>query len=280
MPYTSGINGDVCRDGGLRENNPSTVALNESRELWGEDAKIDLFLSLGSGIGRCPTPDPSGIGALPAVIQGSLRILLDTVNGDSAWNRFYESVEGRTKQRARRLNPRFDWATEPGPDAVGMIDEMLRIAKGYPFYAPRHESPFRATVDASLDPLVETAHQLRASLYYFQLDSITRDMGRDIAVIKGHIYCRLILPEQTDAFKKLVAKTSRFQVDSTTNIAMPEFSDDAEFKVPVSIIKKLDTGSEPIRIDAVFEDDRLVSISGFPTTIEVRHHHFGIFSMC
>lgn len=267
-PYTSDINGAVCRDGGLRENNPSTVALNESRELWGENAKIDLFLSLGSGIGNYPTPEPSGLQALPVAVQSPLKILLATMNGDSAWKRFYSSVESRIQRRARRLNPQFDWTTEPGLDAVGMIDEMLNIAKDYSFYVPRDESPFRAAADASTDALVETAHQLRASLYYFHLDSITRNMGQDIAVIKGHIYCRLILPEQIDAFNKLVAKTSGFKVNGTTNITMPEFSDDAEFKVPVSIIKKLDTGSVPVRIDAIFEDDRLVSISGFPTTIE------------
>jgi hypothetical protein len=271
-PYTSGINGTVCRDGGLRENNPSTVALNESRELWGENAKIDLFLSLGSGIGGSPAPEPSGVSALPEAIQSPLKTLLATMDGESIWKRFFGSVERRIQRRARRLNPQFDWTTEPGLDAVDRIEEMISSANSYLFYAPRDDSPFRAVADPSTDALVETAHQLRASLYYFHLDSITRNMGQDIAVIKGHIYCRLLLPEQNVAFEKLVRMTTGFRVDGTRNITMPEISDDEEFKVPVSIIKKLDTGSVPIRIDAIFNEDRLVSISGFPTTIEVSRH--------
>jgi hypothetical protein len=271
-PYTSRINGVVCRDGGLCENNPSTVALNESRELWGENAKIDLFLSLGSGIGKCPAPHPSGLSALPEAIQSSLEILLATMNGESTWESFFGSVESRIQRRARRLNPQFNWTKEPELDAVDRIDEMINSANSYLFYAPHDESPFRAAADPSTDALVETAHQLRGSLYYFHLDSTTRNMGQDIAVIKGHIYCRLLLPEQNVAFKKLAGMTTGFCVSGTTNITMPEISDDEEFKVAVSIIKKLDTGSVPIRIDAIFNEDRLVSISGFPTTIEVSRH--------
>jgi hypothetical protein len=246
--------------------------LNESRELWGENAKIDLFLSLGSGIGKDPTPEPSGVSVLPEAIQSPLKILLATMNGESAWKRFFGTAESRIRRRARRLNPQFDWTTEPGLDAVDRIEEMISSANSYSFYSPRDESPFRAVADPSTDALVETAHQLRASLYYFHLDSITRNMGQDISVIKGHIYCRLLLPEQNAAFKKLVGMTTGFRVSGTTNITMPEISDDEEFKVPVSIIKKLDTCSLPIRIDAIFNEDRLVSISGFPATIEVSQH--------
>jgi hypothetical protein len=246
--------------------------LNESRELWGEHAKIDLFLSLGSGIGKFPTSEPNGVSALPEAIQSPLKILLATMNGESAWKRFFGSVESRIQRRAKRLNPQFEWRTEPGLDAVDRIEEMISSTNSYSFYAPPDDSPFRAVADPSKDALVETAYQLRASLYYFHLDSITRNMGQDIAIIKGHIYCLLLLPEQNVAFKKLVGMTTGFRVNGTTNITMPEISDDEEFKVPVSIIKKIDTGSVPIRIDAIFNEDRLVSIGGFPTTIEVSRH--------
>jgi hypothetical protein len=133
-------------------------------------------------------------------------------------------------------------------------------------------------VRPATDALIETAHQLRASLYYFHLDTITRNVAQDIAVVKGHIFCRLIRPEQEVASRKFLGITS---VNDTETRAIPEVGDDEHFKVPVNITQKLGSGPLPIRIDAIFRgdsidalpegvEDQYVTISGFPATIEVR----------
>jgi predicted acylesterase/phospholipase RssA len=46
--------GNVCRDGGLLENNPVQIAVNEARTIWGPDIVFDTVLSLGCGEAKDP----------------------------------------------------------------------------------------------------------------------------------------------------------------------------------------------------------------------------------
>jgi hypothetical protein len=283
-PFNHWLDGVDCRDGGLRDNNPAPLALSQSRVIWGDEAKVDLLLSLGTGIGNNPAAEPKGLNTLGASIRELFRTFLATMNGESAWKRFSEGLNARVLRRALRLNPRFSWEKEPALDDVKRIDEMISATQSYRFCAEPDRSPFAASINPSVDALVETALQLRASLFYFHLYSISRNAAKDVAVIKGYIFCRLIRPEQETAFQKLIHMTSAFNVNETEVEFNAYIGANETFKVPVLITKKLDTDLLPIRIDAVFCGNSIdsgssqstnynqrVAISGFPVTIEVRN---------
>ncbi|RYP11186.1 hypothetical protein DL764_000211 [Monosporascus ibericus] len=282
QPLESLRDGVACRDGGLRDNNPSAISLSESRVIWGDKAKMDLFLSIGSGIGKNPTCEPSEMSYLPDSLKPVVQAFLDTMNGESSWKRFVSTIDESVRRRATRLNPDMPWDTEPSPDAVDRVDEMLNSAHRLGFHVQPSLSPFSVSTNASTDAIVEVALQLRASLFYFHLDSIAYNRARDIAVIKGRILCRLVLPEQERSFEKLVAMTWGFFVNGDKKPVDNNMKTEWPFDMPVEITKKLDSDPQSIRIDAIFHDKadppskngayRNVTIGGFPALLEVSEH--------
>ncbi|KAG5758333.1 hypothetical protein H9Q72_013528 [Fusarium xylarioides] len=258
--------GHECRDGGLKENNPIQVALNESRKIW-EEPTYDVFLSLGSGQARYPATEPVSTAIIPKWLAHLFSTLVSTMNGEDAWDKFRCSQDGRIIERASRFNLRFDGSTEPALDDVNAITSMEAAAKKATFYERPSRSPFSATSGIiQEDALHHMADRLRASLYFFDLGSITKH--GTVTVIHGWICCRLMPNDQ--GFKELLSRTLRFLVRGKVY----------EFKrVPIDQPLRLAVEFqhqhlyEPIRIDVNFGATHSTTISGFPMTLKTLFAH-------
>ncbi|EWZ80936.1 hypothetical protein FOWG_15265 [Fusarium oxysporum f. sp. lycopersici MN25] len=258
--------GHECRDGGLKENNPIQVALNESRKIW-EDPTYDVILSLGSGQARFPAAEPVSTAIIPKWLAHLFSTLVSTMNGEDAWDKFRSSQDSRIIDRALRLSLRFDGSTEPALDDVNAIISMETAAKKATFYERPSISPFSATSGiVQVDALQCMADKLRASLYFFELGSITKH--GTITVIHGWICCRLMPNDQ--GFKELLSRTLKFLVRGKV-YEFKRVSVDKPFRFAVEFQHQhLD---EPIRIDVNFGATHSTTISGFPMTLKTLFAH-------
>ncbi|KAF5717819.1 hypothetical protein FMUND_5550 [Fusarium mundagurra] len=258
--------GHECRDGGLKENNPIQVALNESRKIW-EEPTHDVILSLGSGQARYPATEPVSTAIIPKWLSHLFSTLVSTMNGEDAWDKFRRSQDGRIIDRASRFNVRFDGSTEPALDDVNAITSMETAAKKATFYERPSRSLFSATSGIiQEDALHRMADRLRASLYFFDLGSITKHGA--VTIIHGWICCRLMPNDQ--GFKELLSRTLRFIVRGKVY----------EFKrVPIDQPLRFAVEfqhqhlDEPIRIDVNFGATHSTTISGFPMTLKTLFAH-------
>ena len=86
--YRSPAAGVECRDGGLTQNNPVQIAVDESKDIWGENVPFDVILSIGSGEAKKAPTTPSLGHMLPKWINELLQTQLATMNGQLAWKEF------------------------------------------------------------------------------------------------------------------------------------------------------------------------------------------------
>lgn len=257
--------GRECWDGGLKENNPVQVAVNEVRTIWGSDAIFDLIISLGCGQAKKPQRQPSSKFILTSWLSELLTTLLESMNGNKAWDKFRENNSEPILERCHRLNVNFLNNNEPELDDVKKIEEMEELATSFRFHyqVPRGNfAPVASSVGS--DQLEVLASCLKASLYFFELESITQQ--DDVSIIKGWICCRLH-PDKK-AYKPLREQTSYFEVKGKKQDE-PSFQDGFGFMQKVSFQQQVSKDSEPIRIDVKFDHSYLVSISGFPMTLKV-----------
>lgn len=254
--------GYECRDGGLKENNPIQMALNESRKIW-EDPTFDVILSVGSGQAKFPQTEPSSFHSIPKWLRRLFSILVSTMNGEDAWTRFRDSQDMRIQERSARLNIKLEGTTEPEIDDTKAIPSMETAAKEYYFHEKPSTSPFSPTFGTvQVDAIQCLADRLRASLYFFELTSITRH--GTVAVIHGWIGCRLLPSDK--GFTELLGRTSHFMVRGNM-YAAPKLPTDMPMRVEVKFQHQ--NPDEPIRIDANYGLTHYVTISGFPMTLNV-----------
>lgn len=273
--------GAICRDGGLRENNPIQLALNEARDIWGSNTTFDAILSLGSGYADKPQPEPWTLGE--HWLQELFKTLFATMNGNAAWEKFKDSASKDLLERVNRLNIRFPDTTEPDLDDVKRIKWMEELASTYELHEQASLGDFAPVSGNISSSTVEVlTARFKAALYFFDLKSITQQEG--VAVIKGWICCR-ILPNEA-SFEQLVKNTRHFNVKGK-EFSIPCFRQGEYFRLEVLFQHQISQDTEPIRIDVKFnrrpyasrhqssEDityghDFLASISGFPITLKVR----------
>lgn len=259
--------GEVCRDGGLRGNNPVQIAVDESKVVWGENVPFDLILSVGSGSAGKPKQAPSPWGIVPGWVCEMLQTLLATMNGEEAWKQFIGSAENRARARSHRLNIKFKEEQEPALDDIEQLDDMQKQAEDYGF--PASQPPFASLPliePPVVDGLQEIALRLRASLYFFQLKSISFSEDRAVGIVKGSICCRL--SPESDALRVLLAGTLGFRVKGKM-IDMPQNAHQNLLRLEVSFQHELSYETTPLRIDAKFASGNFVTISGFPSTLKV-----------
>jgi hypothetical protein len=132
-PYTNGKAGVVCRDGGLKQNNPVETAFSESKAIWGNDTTFDIILSLGSGQAGLPPERPAST-FIDGWLATLLEVLMSTFSGEDAWASFHRVVENPVKARARRLNVHFNTRQEPKFDGVASMGWMKDVANQFTFY--------------------------------------------------------------------------------------------------------------------------------------------------
>ncbi|KAL3478301.1 hypothetical protein BJX99DRAFT_256626 [Aspergillus californicus] len=255
----------------------------------GINTPVDLILSIGSGIGT-PT-EPSELNANGSVpwVKELMKTFFQNMNGDALWKTFWEGNHAHHKC-ARRLNVRFQRTQEYQLDDVLNIDKMHAEAKTYTFIPYGDCQEFHEDVHPTrpFDSLSEIATRLRASLLFFQLDSIAHTMHKDAAYIIGDICCRL--DRRTTSYAKLGTHPDHTHNPGASNapgeLAQPEANlpgsplgpDDhlrdtmtagTRLKYRVAFVWA-PTNTEPkLDIKVHFTDELSASMSGFPVTLEV-----------
>ncbi|KAH8661836.1 acyl transferase/acyl hydrolase/lysophospholipase, partial [Ilyonectria robusta] len=256
-----------CRDGGLKWNNPIQLAVNESREIWGEKSSYDVVLSVGTGEADEAQGRPSSKFIIPDWLSGLFTALLSTMNGEDEWLRYLKSQQ-RATERSSRLNVVFPGRQEPALDDFGAIGSMEQTARSYyKFYERLHKSQFNpishaAGVPSPTNSLELVAERLRASMYYFELRSV--ESAEEVCIFSGLIRCRL--GPIDEGYDKLLKMTAGFKVKESF-YSTSELSESAP--LDVQVVFSHQSPEEPIRIDVSFEKRYSVAISGFPIKMKV-----------
>jgi hypothetical protein len=256
--------GDECRDGGLSDNNPVQIAMNEARDIFSRKPVFDLVLSLGCGQAlkhqtKLPWPGPKWLAPL-------YNTFIETMNGESAWLRFEQALPDTILQRCKRLNIQIPREKEPDLDDTSAVNQMEEWAKSEDFHHAIYRQDFSPLIGVGGgEALGILASRLKASLYFFELNSLTRQ--EDVAIIKGWICCRLRSYDQS-SYKSLISSTSHFEVKGKT-YQVPAIQPNERLKLEVSFQQQDSKDNDPIRIDVKFHSDYLITISGFPMTLRV-----------
>ncbi|KAH8771186.1 hypothetical protein F5882DRAFT_381743 [Hyaloscypha sp. PMI_1271] len=170
-----------CQDGGLKDNNPVQISVNEPKKLWGEKAHYDLILSYHERR-RCVAP-----------IRGC--------------------TTSACPRTLPRLNVRFPGTQEPALDAFEQMDSMESTARAYnKFHGRASNTPISPVSGIKETGMLETlADRLRASLHYLQVKSISR--LDEVYIIRGWIRCRI---EPSDkGSHRFLKQTSGLKVKKT-----------------------------------------------------------------
>ncbi|KAF1995294.1 FabD/lysophospholipase-like protein, partial [Amniculicola lignicola CBS 123094] len=261
---TAGVD---CRDGGLRDNNPIQIAVDESRRIWGPHTTFDAILSIGSGSALNPPRRPKTHGKLPERFATLVETFFRTMDGQEAWERYKKGVYGTLDFRSYRFNVKFKGANQPPLDAVSEIDNMVAETTNYFFHMNNNPSDPLAIMPPVQDAIQEVALRLRASLFFFEPDNIVYNKDRTIAMVRGHICSRLT--RNSEALRKLIALTEGFMIQETFfNVPIP--AEHMLLKVPVRVQQVINATSTQFRIDVKFkEGGYIVPISGCPISLEV-----------
>ncbi|OAQ67009.1 patatin-like phospholipase domain-containing protein [Pochonia chlamydosporia 170] len=148
MYFESGRHDGVdCRDGGLIENNPLQIAVNEARKLWGTDASFDIVTSIGCGKAYKPQPAPTSTFVISGWVEELFKTLIETMNGHKAWEKFYDDSGNDMLDRCERLNVLLKDEIEPELDDVSAISRLEDLAKSYYFHYQPRKGQFRLFQD-------------------------------------------------------------------------------------------------------------------------------------
>ena len=263
-PYLNPAAGVVCRDGGLKQNNPIEKALNEIKTIWGKGAILDVLLSVGSGRSKLPPNKPVS----RFVVKGWLATLFDTFmttfNGEDQWDSFSRVVEDSVKERTKRLNIRFDTDREPALDDTSSIPSMKRTAQDYSFYMDESHSLVRPGTESMLE---EVGLLLRAGLFFFHPTSVKLNQDQSVSVIKGVICCRLS-PGDVPC-RELVSLSEGFEVPGLF-VPMPSYEQcRSKLMIEVDFQHDMHATEKQIDISVKFNGGHTVPISGSPFEFQV-----------
>ena len=260
--------GYECRDGGLKHNNPVELGVNECKQIWHPDVGFDVILSIGSGRAQKPQPKPASWKLIPDWLADLFNTLMSTMDGEEAWERFLQNQEPRTTSKASRLNVEFASTEAPALDDTSQVDSMEDLARTFEFREPRvgaDESftPILGRCESTL--LDQLADRLRASMYFFQLESIRK--LEDIYSVTGWIGCQI---EPVDrAYSTLLQHTKSFQVKEKPYYLPINWHTMAGPGLRIPIEFNQQNVDAAIRIDVSFGAAHSVSISGFPLPLRV-----------
>ena len=255
--------GNECRDGGLVPHNPTQIAFNEVRKIWGPDVTFDAIFSVGSGKGEFPASEPYTSVTIPPFLVPHLSNMMRTVNGDVAFRQFENNHDQLVRDRTLRLSPSL-MGVEPAFDGFRDIPTLEAAAMRYdPItrvsglnFAPNPRAEQVGVMRAMAD-------RLRSSLFFFHLTEVNEHQ-QDVTVVRGQICCRLDPSER--GFKTLMAGTRGFFIRGKY-YDTPSLPSDHPFRLDI-VLQQQDL-DEPIRIDHRFGNRPPVTISGFPTTLRV-----------
>lgn len=255
----------MCRDGGLKHNNPVKLAFRETKAIWGEDVKFDYLISLGTGSAIIPPEKPSNSIILPEWLSVLFKNFMTTFNGQVAWDDYYKMIPNPLTYRSKRMNLTFQSAREPALDDVEQIDSMKREAAEYNFKPNAH---FRTLVEPRpKDLILDAATQLRASLFFFHPTGLAFDKHHTVGVITGRICCRI--SPYHNAFRELYSQIKCFRIGQRSWY-MPQLEQCKPW-LGIEVDFNHDLRTRDIQIRVQFDDHYSSPVSGFPLAFEVRN---------
>ncbi|KAH6855719.1 acyl transferase/acyl hydrolase/lysophospholipase [Chaetomium sp. MPI-CAGE-AT-0009] len=260
----------ICRDGGLKENNPTQVALNEARKIPNCSTRpLDLILSIGSGFADNPASAPNnnslGIRLIPEWLSNLFATLISTMNGEEAWQKFHDNHKGHIQERASRLNVKIAGPEEPSFDDITKIAKMETEARQYKFTGSVPNTPTSPILGPAPSCMIQcAADRLRASLFFFELDNVTQHDR--VSHVEGHIFCRLRPGEK--GFRELLEQSRHFVVHGRKEVVVvPPLVRDGTVPMQIKVKFQEQRLSKNIRIDVNFGGEHSVAISGFPVEL-------------
>lgn len=268
-----------CRDGGLKENNPTQVALNEARKIPNCSTRaLDLILSIGSGFADKPASHPNnnslGIRLIPEWLSNFFATLISTMNGEEAWQKFHNNLnhEPHIRERASRLNVKIAGPEESSFDDITEIAKLETEARRYDFTGPAPNTPTSPFLGPAPSCMIQcAADRLRASLFFFELDNVTQHDR--VSHVEGHIFCRLRPGEK--GFRELLEQSRHFVVNGRKEVVVvpplvvPPLVRDGTVPMQIKVEFQEQRLSKNIRIDVNFGREHSVAISGFPVRLGV-----------
>jgi hypothetical protein len=169
FPVYHAPNGLTFADGGLMENNPSRIALQEVDRLW-KNSRIDTLVSLGTG--HCPGEVDNELRD-SAAQWANLGMFIAT-NSEKIWSDVKKVPQ--LQGRAFGLNPAFqrDYPLNAYQQMEKMVDEVNSIFGDINRLNTREESDGTSAADLDIrSALLGSARHLTASLFYIAESSAT-----------------------------------------------------------------------------------------------------------
>jgi len=263
--------GRECRDGGLKENNPTQVALNEARKIPNCNTRpLDLILSIGSGFADKPAEAPNYLGLstlIPEWLYNLFATLISTMNGEEAWQKFHDNHKGHTQERSSRLNVKIAGPEEPSFDDRSQIPKLEEEARRYNFTGTVPNTPTSPILGPAPACMIQcAADRLCASIFFFELDKVTQHDR--VSHVEGHIFCRLRPGEK--GFQELLNRVRHFVVHGKKEpVMVPPYVRDGTVPMQIKVEFQEQRLSRNIRIDVNFGGEHSVAISGFPVELSV-----------
>ena len=197
------------QDGGLRYNNPASLAVCEARQVWSPETNPDIVLSLGTGSGEdCKSPKVSHFRNFVAdgFISRLVRLLAHSFNREGPWKEMINRLDESKKKDYIRLNIPISPTKSVRLDDISKMDELRAAVHRQPNSKPACE---------------DTAWTLLLSNFYFLLDS--RPTYHDgIYHCQGSLRCRMNA-------RKIFEAMSRFQRTvkiATDNVSFGQLTDE------------------------------------------------------
>lgn len=168
------------QDGGLRNPNPTDIAIAESSLIWREETRIDLVLSLGTGLPSADDHDsaPSMHGriwnnTLMRLFRWSRSRLLEALDGEEVHRKLDETLDETTLARYIRWNPKFADGL-PRLDDLRSMDHLRDVVKSSPYD----------------DEVLRIKTAILASSFFFELRGIPKYCRNGTFLCEGSIRIR------------------------------------------------------------------------------------------
>jgi hypothetical protein len=169
-------NGTTFQDGGLKNNNPISLAVEEARLAWPSSPNIDIAVSVGTG---CSAKQAAKGGWMfwPSWLKRCVDSFESNLDSERLWQEYASKLDTDKKERHHRLNVEFSTPL-PSLDAAAEIADLDNVTIEY-FENEKARSQ-----------LQRTAEGLLASLFYLNVQKAIRD-PTGVYFVVGRVLCRL-----------------------------------------------------------------------------------------
>lgn len=264
-------NGTDYIDGGLMNNNPASLAINEAKMAWDKRLKpyhLDLLVSVGTGY--CDEKPPKGSKGkaweqfFPKFTVDAWNAFEKSLDGEHQWVTFFDSLKPREQNRCHRLNVAFPLKKLPAIDDTSRLDYLEQKA----------EDTFKGPEGPGGKSLQKVANTLIAASFFLKILQINRALHNGEYHVTGMIHCHLESRYQKKLIPVLQRKGCKFWINrSLYSIEDMMFSEGVvEIPVDYYVPELSSRKATPVYLSL---DGGMYHISGSPWTYnEVRQARF------